>query len=579
MIRPSALSGAWRLAAVTLLLLPLLAGGRTPRTGEAAPRPDVPSYRIEVDLDYAAGSLAAHQSVTLTNQTNDSWSDVVFAVTAAALGQFRLTKVSAQGRPAEAALTGSVLRVPLGEPAGPGQTVVIDLDYQVTVPHAVGRFGLSQGILSLGSFYPILNVYRQGTLTADGQAPGWTAHDYVQVGDAFFTEAADYDVTVRLAQPASVAATGKLVGQSAGTWHFQAERIREFALSVSDRYQVESIKVGPTVVAAYYLPEHTAAGQKSLHVAAAGLEWLTDALGEYPYPQLSIVEMAGDTVSNVGQEYPGLVMMSGEVWPQKTDFTDYYSYLLVHEIAHQWFYDIVGSDQLAQPWVDEALVTWLGRHWQVRVIAQTDWGEIAQPEAPVDSSIYEFPANTPYFGVVYRAGSGLIEEVYQAMGDRPFFWALQSYVATYQNRIAAPAALTDFFQSYAPRDLNPILARYLRIPKYRAAAPLRGDFWTPAIWSERASLIITSASPLSRITVLIDNRPVWRGEAQSEIELDARSLPPGDHVVTLMIEDAEGRWVERARRVTVTDPTRPEPTRATTPHGVPSARPVSRFGA
>ena len=579
MIPSSARSIAWRLASLIVVVFPALAAGLTPPAVDAAPRPDVPSYRIELDVDYAAGRLTGRQSVTLSNQTNDSWQDVVFAVTAAALGQFQLTRSTVKGQSADASLTGSVLRVPLGEPVGPGQAVTIELDYEVTVPTRVGRFGSSDGVLALGSFYPVLNVYRQGTLTADGQAPGWTAHDYVQIGDAFFTEAADYDVTIRLAQPATVAAAGRLIAQSGTTWRFRAERIREFALTVSDRYRVESIKVGQTVVAAYYLPEHAAAGQKSLHVATAALEWLKGVLGEYPYPQLSIVEMGGDTVANVGQEYPGLIMMSGAVWPQKTDFTDYYSYLLAHEIAHQWFYGIVGSDQLTQPWVDEALVTWLGRHSQVRVITNDGWGTIAQPDAPVDASIYEFAGETAYFGAVYRVGSGLIEEIYQALGERVFFWALRSYLVTYQNRIATPAALTDLLQSYTARDLNPILARYLKNAKYRVAAPLRADFWTPSTWSGSARLIVTSLSPLSQVTVLIDNRPVWRGQAQSEIGLDARNLVPGDHVVTLVLEDADGRWVERARRVTVVDPSRPDPARPAGQNGVAPTPRVSRFGA
>ncbi|HEX2171345.1 MAG TPA: M1 family metallopeptidase [Dehalococcoidia bacterium] len=540
----------------------------------AAPRVGVPYYRIELDVDYAAGTYVAKQTVTATNQTDAAWDEITFAVTPARLGTFRLTSSLVRAEPVAATLTGSVLRLPASPAVAPGQTVTIELAYEVTVPDLVGRFGYSTGILSLGSFYPALNVYRQGPLTSAGQPAGWTAHQYVGVGDAFFTEAADYDVTIRLAQPATVAATGALVEQSGATWRYQAERIREFAVSVSDQFRVESIRVGPTVVAAYYLPEHAAAGTKYLHIARESLEWFTEVFGEYPYPQLSIVEMAGDTSENVGQEYPGLILMSGAVWPQTTDFGDYLTYLLAHEIAHQWFYGIVGNDQLEEPWVDEAIVTWLGKHWQLRVALDGQADFLVAPTRPIDAGVYEFPGAGPYFNVVYREGSSLIEEVYQALGDRGFFWALRDYLSTYRDQVATPAGFTDFLQSYTPRNLNPIYAKYLANPKYRTDEPLRAGFWTAPVWSRPAPIVFTSSSQLSRITLYADNRPIWSGTSAGEIVFDPRDLTAGDHLLTAVVEDESGRWVERSRRITVADPARP-PDQT----GADVIRPVGRFGA
>lgn len=544
------------------------------RPAIAAGRSDIPHYRIALDVDYPGGRYSARQTVTVANSTNLAWDEVVFSVTAASLGSFRLTESAVDGTPAAATIAGSVLRVPLTPPAAPGRTITVELAYEVGVPRGVGRFGNGSSILALGSFYPVLNVYRQGPLTFDGAAPGWTAHRYTDVGDAFFTDSADYDVTVQLNRAATVAATGSLIEQSGNTWRFQAGRVREFALAISDRFRVESIRVGDTVVASYYLPNRAAAGQKYLHVAAASMAWFNQVLGDYPYPQLSIVQMAGDTVENVGQEYPGLILMSDAVVPQTNDFADYLSYLLAHEIAHQWFYGIVGSDQLSQPWVDEALVTWIGRHWQSRIAGAGAGNAVVRPTRAIDAGIYEFGGNSPYFSIVYREGASMIEEVYRTLGDAAFFWALGEYVATYRDRIATPAGLLDLLQSYTSENLNSIYARYLRNPHYQSGPPLRADIWLPDAWEDGASLVITSTEPLARVTIYVDQRPIWSGPPEIDLWIDAGSLAPGDHLVTVALEAPDGRWVERARRVVILDPARAQARRTTV-----AARPVNRYGA
>ena len=109
-------------------------------------------------------------------------------------------------------------------------------------------------MIALGNWFPILSVYRSARLTDNDQPLSWSRHQYVETGDAFFTEVASYDVTIDVNKTVSVAFPGTLVARQGNNWHIQAENVRDFALTISDKYQSTSRKVGDTTISAYDLP-------------------------------------------------------------------------------------------------------------------------------------------------------------------------------------------------------------------------------------------------------------------------------------------------------------------------------------
>jgi aminopeptidase N len=49
-----------------------------------------------------------------------------------------------------------------------------------------------------------------------------------------------------------------------------------------------------------------------------------------------------------GIEYPNLIFQGPVSLERPT----------THEVAHQWFYSLVGNDQARDPWLDEGLANW-----------------------------------------------------------------------------------------------------------------------------------------------------------------------------------------------------------------------------
>ncbi len=150
-----------------------------------------------------------------------------------------------------------------------------------------------------------------------------------------------------------------------------------------------------------------------------------------------------------GQECDALVFLS-------TDFYSQYSggsrnnltTIGVHEIAHQWWYGLVGSDQALEPWLDEALAVYSERifyennypaniswWWQFRV-------DYFKPGGYVDMPVYSAGSQRQYVNAVYLNGAHFIDDVRERVGYGNFAKFLKAYAARYSRGHATSA---DFF--------------------------------------------------------------------------------------------------------------------------------------
>ena len=85
-----------------------------------------------------------------------------------------------------------------------------------------------------------------------------------------------------------------------------------------------------------------------LDISKEAVAYFNDTFGKYPYKTLTISKtpfMFG------GMEYPGLVFISDSIEDEIE-----YKKVIVHEIAHQWWYSVVGNDESKEAWLDESLV-------------------------------------------------------------------------------------------------------------------------------------------------------------------------------------------------------------------------------
>jgi hypothetical protein len=539
-----------RRAKLLLLFALLTVWAIAPTPPLLAQGPTIPSYSLDVSVDYAGATVQVDQTTRFRNQTGLTLDRAVFQVATAYFGAFQLSQAAAQGQPASASLDGTVLEVPLPAPLSPGDNAEVRLSYQLTVPHRPGRISAGPSALALGNWYPTLAPHRGD----------WDRHQYSEVGDAFVTEVADFDVRLSTSIPVVVAASGRAPADSGTAFHLQALDVRDFALSLSPGYAVAEAAAGDTAVRAF--ASSPARARAFAGSAAKFLGWYGQHFGAYPYRGLSVAEV--DLPADYGgMEYPGLIFLSSAVAtpsPFEGSSTDS---LIGHETAHQWFYSLVGDDQVNDPWLDEAFAQYLPLYYYrstspvmfdalwSRQLAGLDEKARAAGSLPVDSSIYNFPNDGPYFTIVYRQGARFLDELRQAMGDAAFEAALLDEVAVFADKLASPRAVLDLFQRHTPANLNPLIARYFSYDAFGDQSPPNWRLEVPdSPWRASVPVSIGADFPVTQAEVWLDSRRLYRGD-QNATTLDLSGVEPGDYALLVRIWDLRGVQFERARRVAV----------------------------
>ncbi len=365
-----------------------------------------------------------------------------------------------------------VLRFP--EPVEAGASVDLEMVYTVRIPNIENRFGWQDGIHNVGNFLITPSVWEDG---------GWVCAPYVDLGDAFYTDLANYRVTIHVPDGWGVAATGT----NDGTGTYRAERVRDFVFCASDGFETLQAQVDDTEVLVYYRDGMSITAQRTLETAQKALTLYNERLGKYPYETLSLV-LSGMTSGVLGTEYPTLVMVGPEISletieEEGTSEAEQNSYCreldktVAHEIAHQWFYGIVGNDQIRYPWLDEGLCRFAEMLYEEAYPPEEPQAEWAFPlqeyledtwkqledsgtgAGELQYDLYYWTEMEPAdYGTIYYNGASLFYGIREQLGTEVFNRALRQYVDTFAWTFVTPDGFRAYWNHYG--DFDAIFAIY-----------------------------------------------------------------------------------------------------------------------
>ncbi len=434
--------------------------------GAAIPEPENRThYQLDLILNYYTQYAVVDEIITYTNRSSQTFSELAVVVPPKYYpGSFSLRGLTdGSGSPISGWQEDGVrFTVPLLAPLAPGQTTSLKFSYQLNLPAHEGTYGVSGRQTNLTNWYPYIPPYDEGT--------GWIIHpqqleNNMQVGEYVVAEMADFDVSLRLTdrQELIEVAASAPATEKDGLRYYHLELARGFSFSVSDSYFEHEIIQDGVRIHSYVFMEAQEAGKAVTEIAAQAIRFFGELY--YPYPRDMISIVAADFLHNM--EMDGMVMISYGVFNfyNKTPKTNL-TILTPHEISHQWFYSMVGSDQAEEPWLDEALATYHEVLFYQRYhpdLVQWWWNNRVDgftPKGYVNSDIYISGGYPAYRDAVYLRGAEFLQELRDLIGDEAFFAALKDYALTNTYRIATRE---DFFAAIArhsQEDLNPLLARY-----------------------------------------------------------------------------------------------------------------------
>jgi hypothetical protein len=359
----------------------------------------------------------------------------------------------------------TVMKVDLAEPLAPRQTATLDVAWHFLVPeHGADRMGREGMLYELAQWYPRVNVY--------DDIRGWNTEPYLGQGE-FYLEYGDYTVELTVPAGYTVASTGTLVNPTAvltptviarlaraaksatpvniitldeirsgaahlttagtKTWRFAAKNVRDVAWAATPEYLWDASSYEGILAMAYYRPSAIDPWKDAADQTRMSLEEYSTRWFRYPWPQMSAVE---GPIS--GMEYPMIVMEA-----HSEDKYDLYN-VVTHEIGHNWFPMIVGSNERVYMWQDEGFNTFIntfseGRRYPEKgdVMARM-LGERQAVEGAMKVGV-DVPVDVGPDRVNPRL-LGLSQYTKPSVG-----------LALLRNEILGPAAFDDAFRTYIQR--------------------------------------------------------------------------------------------------------------------------------
>ena len=440
----------WSCLALILVLFALGAAGAELR------------YQLHLEVR-SDGVLCGNETVSGPAQGN--WSEAVFRLYPASLDPSSLFPLSVEVRGEEVPwdqVHPTAFVVPLGIEAG--QTFSLHIAFEGKLPLfedqlGYGVFARSEAALVLSQSYPMLAPW-QGE---------WLVEPIFPWGDGVVAEVADYTADVTVPPGWELVAGGEESHIGAGEYLVAGENLRELGMVAVQGYEGGTVWAGEVPVRGYFLPEHAEAAAAGIEIAAKALELYAGLFGPYPFPELDVVEVP--LRGAAGVEYPGLILVGEEYLARYPNDPLFFPMIFAHEVAHQWWYAQVGSDQVAEPWLDEALATYTsglffeaqGRLAEVLSYWQRSYqqGRERNPQARISSPLWEFPDGAGYGGIVYSGGALFLHELRGRMGDEAFFRALRRYLAEYRWKIARGEDFLRILRAESPLPLDDLILSWL----------------------------------------------------------------------------------------------------------------------
>jgi len=272
-----------------------------------------------------------------------------------------------------------IARIDLLKPLLPGRKITIASPFRVKIPKVFSRMGHTGQAYFISQWFPKPAVYDQ---------KGWHPISYLDQGE-FFSEYGSYDVNITLPENYVLMATGNCMDEQENKWldslaqqpppadtqynkgmpsstlemktlHYHEDNVHDFAWFADKRWIVRKDTVyspgSNQLVTAWaaFLPSYQ-------HEWKDATDYMKQTVKHYgkwvgPYQYKTIKAVLGDMHAGGGMEYPTVTIIDKTVKASKTGKTGLRT-VIVHELGHNWFYGMLGSNEREHPWMDEGINT------------------------------------------------------------------------------------------------------------------------------------------------------------------------------------------------------------------------------
>jgi len=369
-------------------LIPTAEAQAPPVIFETPLSPRIANYKIDVGLNTDDHTLTAQEVLTWHNRTGDVISDMQFHLY---LNAFRNNKstlseesggtvrgmglsdddgwgcieITRMALPSGEELTDrtefirpdndfeqdkTVFRVPLPHPLHPNDSIVLEIDFTAKLPTPPIRTGYKEEYCFVGQWFPKAGVHVDGA---------WNCHQF-HANSEFFADFGVYDVFITVPADNIVGATGLEISvtdnnDGTATHYYHAEDVHDFAWTASPEFVEFTADTQDVAIRLLMQPDRVSLAGRYLSSAKAAVAYFQDWIGDYPFPNLTVVDPRRGALNSGGMEYPTLI--TGIALYGLPDGFRFLEGTIIHEFAHNYWYHLVATNEFEESWLDEGFTT------------------------------------------------------------------------------------------------------------------------------------------------------------------------------------------------------------------------------
>lgn len=412
-----------------------------------------------------------------------------------------------------------ICKITLNSPLATGASIKVSTPFKVKIPNAkFSRLGHVGQAYQITQWYPKPAVYDKN---------GWNQMPYLNQGE-FYSEYGSFDVSITLPKNYVVGATGDLQTTSEfdflnhkieetnqylaqlpekdtssfkrkiaakieslkdslnnknqlieyKTLRYTQSKVHDFAWFADQSFYVLKGEVElphskrKVTTWAMFTAQNAKFWKKSLEYLHDGTYYYSLWNGDYPYSQVTAVD--GTISAGGGMEYPNVTVIGNVSSAMDLEV------VIVHEVGHNWFYGVLGSNERVHGWMDEGLNTLnemryvetkypnnkqmsdmvLGGRFHFNDLDHHDMGDISYRtiamlglDQPMETHSADFTSMN--YGVIMYQKTGLVFHYLKAtLGDELFNKSMQNYFETWKFKHPQPEDLKLSLESASGKDLS-----------------------------------------------------------------------------------------------------------------------------
>ncbi|MGH7492898.1 MAG: M1 family metallopeptidase [bacterium] len=246
----------------------------------------------------------------------------------------------------------TVFRLPLDASIPPGGSIILDIDFTAKLPQPpFARTGAKNEYFFVAQWFPKIGVY------VDGK---WNCHQFHAFSE-FFADYGVYNVRMTVPEKNLLGATGIEVevrnnGDGTAMHFYHAEDVHDFAWTTSPEFREYKDKTQDVEIRLLMQPDHDGQWRRHMEAAKTAVEYFQNWYGDYPFPNLTVVDPRRGAGGSGGMEYPTLITAgTGYGLPEGVRGVEL---VIIHEFGHNFWYHLLASNEFEESWLDEGINTY-----------------------------------------------------------------------------------------------------------------------------------------------------------------------------------------------------------------------------